>query len=447
VRRVAVIGAGISGLAAARALSADCAVTLYEADRRCGGHAHTVDLTHDGVTHGVDTGFLVLNERTYPHLLSLFAELGIELARSDMSFSVQVPDAGLEWSGSNLGSVFAQRRNLVRPAFLRMLRDVLRFNRLATALAEQHIDSAVAGLETIGDFLHRERFSAPFCDWYLLPMLGSIWSCPTDQMLRFPLATMLRFCHNHGLLQIADRPQWYTVPGGSRRYVEKIVAGLDDVRTGTPVRQVRRAELGDPRGAGVLVSTDAGSARYDDVVIACHSDQSLALLADPSAAERAVLGAVRYQSNRAVLHTDRSVLPIRRRAWAAWNYERAERDARERMPTVCLHYLINRLQPLPFSTPVIVSLNPLSMPRADTVHGVFDYAHPVFDAAALLAQQRLPTLQGIDHTWYCGAWTRYGFHEDGLVSGLAVAASIAAQDRGVEMQVGPMPVRRLARAA
>jgi predicted NAD/FAD-binding protein len=445
VRRVAVIGAGISGLAAARALSADCAVTLYEADRRCGGHAHTVDVTVDGVTHGVDTGFLVLNERTYPHLLSLFAELGIELARSDMSFSVQVPDAGLEWSGSNLGSVFAQRRNLVRPAFLRMLRDLLRFNRLATALAEQHIDSAVSS-ETIGDFLHRERFSAAFRHWYLLPMLGSIWSCPTDQMLRFPLATMLRFCHNHGLLQIADRPQWYTVPRGSRRYVEKIVAGLNDVRTGTPVRQVRRATLGDPRGAGVLVSTDAGSARYDDVVIACHSDQSLALLTDPSAAERAVLGAIRYQSNRAVLHTDRSVLPMRRRAWAAWNYERAGRDARERMPTVCLHYLINRLQPLPFSTPVIVSLNPLSMPRADTLHGVFDYAHPVFDGAALLAQQRLPALQGIGHIWYCGAWTRYGFHEDGLVSGLAVAASIAAQDRGVDMQARPMPVR-LAQAA
>ena len=427
-RRVAVIGAGISGLGAARALSRHAAVTLYEAAPSCGGHAHTVDVTLDGIRHGVDTGFLVLNERTYPELLRLFAELDIELAKSEMSFSVQVPNADLEWSGSNLDSVFAQRGNLVRPAFLRMLADLRRFNRQATALAEGASTPGVDATEamTIGDFIARERYSLAFRDWYFLPMIGSIWSCPTDQMLRFPVATMLRFCHNHGLLQVTDRPQWYTVRGGSRRYVERIVDGLDDVRTATPVRHVRRGR--DARTGGVEVCTDAGTERYDDIVFACHSDQALALLDDARPEEQKTLGAIRYQPNRAVLHTDASVLPTRRRAWAAWNYERAAEGARERA-SVCLHYLINRLQPLPFTTPVVVSLNPITEPRADQVHGVYDYEHPVFDAAAIDAQQRLPALQGIDRTWYCGAWTRYGFHEDGLMSGLAVAAAIAARDR------------------
>ncbi len=433
-RLVAVIGAGISGLGAARALSRHSTVTLYEAAPRCGGHAHTVDITLDGIRHGVDTGFLVLNERTYPELLRLFAELDIELAKSEMSFSVQVPDAGLEWSGSNVDSVFAQRGNLLRPAFLRMLADLRRFNRHATALAEGASTPGAPATETmtIGEFLDRERYSQAFRDWYFLPMIGSIWSCPTDQMLRFPVATMLRFCHNHGLLQVTDRPQWYTVRGGSRRYVERIVEGLDDVRTATPVHHVRRG-ANIRAGGGVEVCTDAGTERYDDVVFACHSNQALALLDDPRPEEQKILGAIRYQRNRAVLHTDASVLPTRGRAWAAWNYERAAEGARERA-SVCLHYLINRLQPLPFTTPVVVSLNPLAEPRADQVHGDYDYEHPVFDAAAIDAQQRLPALQGVDRTWYCGAWTRYGFHEDGLMSGLAVAAGIAARDRDMNRE-------------
>ena len=416
MRRVAIIGSGISGLAVAHGLRGQAQVTLFEAGDHFGGHTHTVDVTLDGATHGVDTGFLVLNERTYPNLLRLFAELGVEIAPSDMSFSVQVPDIDLEWSGSNLASVFAQPRNLLRPAFWRMLRDILRFNRLATAIAGTGSEAEL--VEPIGDFLHRHHFSSEFRDWYFLPMIGCIWSCPTDQMLRFPVATLIRFCHNHGLIQVANRPQWFTVRGGARRYVEKILAGVPDARLNSPVRNVRRVPPGSA-SAGVWVATDRGSERFDDVVLACHSDQALALLDDASADERCVLGAIRYHPNRAVLHTDRGVLPRRPRAWAAWNYERAAEGSREQAQ-VCLHYLLNKLQPLPFSTPVVVSLNPVGEPRPDCVLGEYHYAHPVFDLAAIDAQRRLPVLQGVAHTWFCGAWTRYGFHEDGLMSGLAV---------------------------
>ena len=423
MRRVAVVGSGISGLSVAHGLAGRARVTLFESGAYFGGHTNTVDVTLDGVTHGVDTGFLVLNERTYPNLLRLFAELGVEIAPSDMSFSVQVPDVGLEWSGSDLNTVFAQRRNLARPRFWRMLADILRFNRVTTALARDGSEAALD--EPIGDFLARERFSAEFRDWYFLPMIGCIWSCPTDQMLRFPVATMIRFCHNHGLLQVANRPQWFTVRGGARRYVEKMLRAVPDARLNSAVRSVRRIPPGSG-DAGVSVSTDHGTERFDDVVLACHSDQALALLADASAAEREVLGAIRTHPNRAVLHTDTSVLPKRRLAWAAWNYERAAEGSREQA-AVCLHYLIDRLQPLPFRTPVVVSLNPLTPPRAETVLGSFDYAHPVFDAPAIAAQRRVPALQGVSHTWFCGAWTRYGFHEDGLVSGLAVLDGLKAR--------------------
>jgi predicted NAD/FAD-binding protein len=409
-----VVGSGIAGLSAAWHLAQDShptAVTLFEADDRFGGHAHTVDLTLDGVRHGVDTGFLVFNERTYPNLIRLFGELGVQTTASDMSFSVKVPDTGLEWSGSDLNTVFAQRRNLVRPGFLKMLADILRFNKLTTALAERGEEASLQ--QPIGDFLAEHRFSAQFRDWYFLPMIGCIWSCPTDQMLRFPIATMIRFCHNHGLLQVADRPRWFTVTGGARNYVRKMLPRINDARLNTPVRSVRRTP------AGAIVITDHSTEQFDDVVLACHSDQSLALLADASEAEREVLGAIRYHRNRAVLHTDTSLLPTRPLAWAAWNYERAAHGPREQA-AVCLHYLINRLQPLPFHQPVIVSLNPVREPSAASVHGEFDYAHPVFDTAAIAAQQRVPSLQGQRNTWFCGAWTRYGFHEDGLMSGLAV---------------------------
>ena len=425
--RVAVVGSGIAGLAVAHSLRGLARVTLFEAGDYFGGHTHTVDITlptaNGPVTHGVDTGFLVLNERTYPHLLTLFAQLDVPIAPSDMSFSVQVPGAGwgganqLEWSGTSLSTVFAQRRNLLNGRFWRMLADLLRFNALATRLAHGPQDAAL--MQPLGDFLRQHRFGEAFRDWYLLPMLGCIWSCPTDQMLQFPVATMVRFCHNHGLLQVNDRPQWWTVTGGARHYVDKIVAGIDDARLNTPVRRIERD------AAGVRVITDSRTEHFDRLVLATHSDQALALLAAPTAQERSLLGAIRYQPNRAVLHTDTSVLPTRRAAWAAWNYERAPQNG-EGSAQVCLHYLLNQLQPLPFSQPVVVSLNPVRAIDPARVLGRYDYAHPVFDLAAIRAQPLVGQLQGRQHTWFCGAWTGYGFHEDGLKSGLAAAQQLRA---------------------
>ena len=439
--RIAIVGSGISGLAAAHRLAGEAEVTLFEAGDYFGGHTHTVDVSLPGaagtVTHGVDTGFLVFNERTYPNLIKLFKELGVATAKSEMSFSVKVPStgskSGMEWSGSSLNSVFAQRGNLLNWRFWRMLIDILRFNRRTSALAKSGAEAAM--LQPLSEFLLQEKFSDEFRDWYFLPMMGSIWSCPTDQMLQFPVATMIRFCHNHGLIQVANRPQWWTVTGGARHYVDKIIAGITDKRLATPVQTIER------HAGGVRITSGEGAAcrteEFDKVVVATHSDQALALLAQPSAAEQALLGAVAYQANRAVLHTDTSVLPTRPLAWAAWNYERAN-DRHRESSQVCLHYLLNLLQPLPFQQPVVVSLNPVTPIAPDKILGSFDYAHPVFDGAAIRAQKDLPALQGKQHTYFCGAWTGYGFHEDGLKSGLLVAELIV--DLNEPAFVAPPPL-------
>ncbi len=420
--RIAIIGSGISGLAAAHALQGRADITLFEAADYFGGHTHTVDVTlpapHGPVTHGVDTGFLVFNERTYPNLIKLFADLKVETAKSDMSFSVQVPRSDgqqLEWSGSSLSSVFAQRKNLVNVRFLRMLSDIMRFNKVTTALANANAEAAM--MQPLGDFLKDQKLSSEFRDWYFLPMMGCIWSCPTDQMLQFPVATMIRFCYNHGLIQVTNRPQWWTVKGGAKHYVEKIVANIADKRLNTAARRIVRD------AAGVQVQTDAGTERFDKVVLATHSDQSLAMLQAPSPAEQSALSAIRYQPNRAVLHTDTAVLPKSKLAWAAWNYERAQQTDRE-SSQVCLHYLLNMLQPLPFTHSVVVSLNPLKQIARKHIMAEFDYAHPVFDLAAIRAQGEVAALQGQQNTFFCGAWTGYGFHEDGLKSGLKVAQQI-----------------------
>ena len=430
MKRIAVVGSGIAGLAVAHGLAGQARVSLFEAGSHFGGHTHTVDVTLDGVTHGVDTGFLVFNHRTYPQLVRLFAELQVQTAPAEMSFSVQVPAAPgrsrLEWSGNNLNSVFTQRRNLLRPAFLGMLADLLRFNKVATAIALRNADAELA--EPIASFLARHRFGAAFTDWYFMPMIGCIWSCPTDQMLQFPVGTMIRFCHNHGLLQVADRPQWHTVVGGARNYVRRMLMKVADKRLNTPVRSVRRLPAAG-LGPVVAVSTDAGTELFDDVVLACHSDQSLALLADATPQERALLGAIRYQPNCTVLHTDTAVLPSQPRAWSAWNYARAQQQGREQA-AVCLHYLINRLQPLPWQQPVLVSLNPdpAHPPDPARVLARFDVSHPVFDVAAVQAQAQLPQIQGRQGVWFCGAWTRYGFHEDGLMSAQAVLQALQQRE-------------------
>jgi uncharacterized protein len=412
--KIAVIGSGISGLACAYRLAQNGAVvTLFEANDYFGGHAHTVDVTLDGMRCGVDTGFLVFNDRCYPQLIELFEELGIDSVATDMSFSVKAPlkSGNLEWAGTDLNSVFVQRRNLIRPSFLGMLRDILRFNLEASALVRgANLD---ADTESLGDFLDLNAYGAPFRNWYLLPMAGCIWSCPTRQMLDFPLSTFVRFCANHGLLQLGGRPQWRTIPGGARRYVDKLVAGISRTRLNEPVRAVARSS------AGVRVRLDGGTELFDHAVLAVHSDQALKLLSDASSSELDLLGLIRFQPNRAVLHTDAACLPQNRTAWAAWNYESGV-DAGK----VCVHYLINRLQPLPFTTPLIVSLNPVAKPHPATVLAEYDYAHPVFDAGAVAAQRRLTAIQGQRNTWFAGAWTGYGFHEDGLKSGLAVARGI-----------------------
>lgn len=421
--RIAVIGSGISGLSAAWHLSAPGSghkVTVFEAGQHFGGHANTVDVTLGGITHGVDTGFLVYNERTYPGLIALFDALGVARTPSEMSFSVQSPQGAgrrnLEWSGQSLDTVFAQRRNLLRPRFWSMLRDIVRFNRLTTAMAVSGADAALA--QPIGVFLDAHGFGKPFREDYFLPMVACIWSCPTEQMLRFPMATMVRFCHNHGLLQVANRPQWFTVTGGSREYVRKVLTRLKDTRLNTPVSAVTR------QAHGVTVHTPQGPEFFDAVVMACHSDEALKLLgAQATVNERDLLGAIRYQPNRAVLHTDTRLLPHKRSAWAAWNYERAIQEDTEQAQ-VCLHYLINLLQPVPWQQPVVVSLNPVREPDPATVIQEIAYDHPVFDQAAIDAQARLPAIQGTRRVWYAGAWCGYGFHEDGFQAGLRAAEQI-----------------------
>jgi predicted NAD/FAD-binding protein len=381
----------------------------------------TLPSVQGAVTHGVDTGFLVYNQRTYPGLIGLFESLNIRTAASDMSFSVQAhwDDTGkvLEWNGANLNSVFAQRSNLLRPRFWGLLRDIMRFNQLATDLAQS--GQADALTQPLQQFLDEHRFGSAFRQGYLLPMLGCIWSCPTTQMLQFPVATMVRFCDNHGLLQVNNRPPWFTVAGGAKHYVQAITDRISDKRLNTPVLGIARDEQ------GVQIRTAQGVERFDQVVLATHADQSLALLERPSSDEQALLGAIRFQANRAVLHTDTRVMPQRRLAWAAWNYQRTQDDSES--ARVCLHYWLNRLQPLPFKQDVIVSLNPASPIDPATILGSYDYDHPVFDLPAIAAQNQLPRLQGQQRTWYAGAWMRFGFHEDGYQAGLAAAKSLLAQ--------------------
>ena len=416
--RIAIVGAGIAGLGAAWLLTKQGhAVTLFEANSRLGGHTATVDVTLEGRTFPVDTGFLVFNDRTYPKLIALFDELGVASVASEMSFSCRVDRDRLEWAGTDLRSLFAQPRNALRPVFWRMLADIARFNRKARAMD----DGNRLWSMTLGEYLDGENYSVPFRDWYLLPMAAAIWSAPRKDILDFPLPTFVRFCRNHGLLQITDRPRWRTVQGGGRNYVDRIAAQLPDVRVGTPVRRVART------GNGVVLDTAARAGEaFDEVVLAGHSDSMLAVLADPSHSEQRLLSAVRYQPNRVVLHTDIALLPRARRAWSAWNYLAAD-DATGRRP-VAVSYLINLLQPLPCTTPVIVTLNPPIEPDPARVLQEFEYSHPLLDSAALNAQGGIAQLQGRRHTWYAGAWLGCGFHEDGLASAHLVAEGIARHE-------------------
>lgn len=436
--KVAIIGSGISGLGAAHALRGHAQVTLLEAGSYWGGHTHTLDIAlptaqGDTVTHGVDTGFLVFNERTYPQLIALLAELGVDSVQSDMSFSVQAQQAtgqALEWSGTDLNGLFAQRSNLLSPRFWGMLMDLLRFNALTTRLALAGNDARMH--QTLGDFLDEQGFGQAFREWYFMPMMACIWSCPTAQMLQFPVATMVRFCHNHGLLQVTNRPRWWTVRGGAKHYVQAITAHIADKRLDCRVHGVCHDPLANGGRGGVWVHTADGRELFDRVILATHSDQALALLIDATPLERELLGAIAYQPNVAVLHTDTSVMPRQRAAWSAWNYERAA-HAEQENAHVCLHYWLNRLQPLPWPTDVIVSLNPVRPIDPAKVIRRIDYSHPVFDLPAMAAQPRMPLIQGTAGgrgRHFAGAWMGYGFHEDGLKAGMAAARTLL-DDLGV----------------
>ena len=414
------IGSGISGLGAAWALHRRHDVRLYEADARFGGHANTAHVADRGRDLPVDTGFIVYNERNYPNLVRLFETLGVATEPSDMSFSVSIGAGAFEYGARALG-LLAQPSNLLRPSYARLVREIVRFSREAKALV------GMSATESTGDWLARAGYSAAFRDDFLLPMVACIWSSNLAEMRSYPAATMAGFLDNHGLLDLGDRPRWRTVTGGSATYVRRILEELPDVRSATPVASLDRGE-----GGVTVVDARGATDRFDQVVLATHADTSLGILAgDATTAERRVLGAFRYQENVAVLHRDPGFMPIRRRAWSSWNYLAETRGAGDRR--VSLTYWMNRLQNLETATPVFVTLNPSRPPRDATAS--FAYQHPQFDRAAVDAQRVLPSLQGTRRTWFCGSYQGYGFHEDGLRSGLDVAAALGSPAPWMEAPV------------
>ncbi len=420
--KIAVIGSGISGLSAAWLLNKQHQVTLFEKDDRPGGHSNTVSVPTPGGELAVDTGFIVYNPVNYPNLVRFFQELGISSQKTDMSFGVSMDRGAIEYSGCGLRGVFAQKRNLLRPGHWQMLADLLRFYREAPSLI---IDPDVQ-TQTLGEMLARRGYGQAFIHQHLIPMGAAIWSTPADQMLDYPAVTFLRFCQNHGLVQLKERPQWRTVTGGSREYVKRVCDELgDSIRLNSRIHKIYR------RSGKVIVEFLHGDSEvFDHVVLACHADQALELLAEPTADELRLLAAFPYQRNRALLHTDEQLMPRRRAAWASWNYMTDSRRATGQQPdAISVTYWMNNLQHLPSEHPVFVTLNPLEEPAEGKILRSFLYDHPVFSLDSIAAQKELWSLQGRQNTWFCGAWFGYGFHEDGLQSGLAVAEQLGGLRR------------------
>jgi predicted NAD/FAD-binding protein len=418
-RQIAVVGSGISGLSAAWLLSQRHDVTLFERDTRLGGHAHTVEVTdRDGRTIPVDTGFIVFNEVTYPNFRALLAHLDVPSNATEMSFAVSLDGGRLEYSGSGLAGLFAQRSNIISPRFWSMLQDLLRFYRQAPRDAADLADQAIS----LGDYLKAGRYGRAFLDDHLLPMAAAIWSAPCAEILSYPATAFIRFHDNHGLLKLSGRPAWRTVEGGSRVYVDRLRSAIrGEVRTGAAISGIRRLP------AGVVIESAEGWSRpFDDVVVATHANDALALLADPSPEEKRLLGAFRYSRNLAVLHRDETLMPRRRAAWSSWNHLG---DRRDPSGPCAVTYWMNRLQMLDTADQLFVTLNPPRPPREETILREDTYEHPLFDAAATAAQEQLWTLQGVRRTWFCGAHFGAGFHEDGLQSGLAVAEALGGLRR------------------
>lgn len=419
--KIAVIGSGISGLSAAWLLNQQHDVTLFEKDDRPGGHSNTVTVTTAEGDLAVDTGFIVYNPVNYPNLVEFFRTLGVPSMSTDMSFGVSINSGAVEYSGCGLAGLFAQKRNLLRPGYWKMLADLMRFYKEAQAL----IDDPEVQCQTLGDMLQSRGYGKAFIHQHLIPMGAAIWSTPAEQMLDYPAVTFLRFCQNHGLIQLKDRPQWRTVSGGSREYVQRICDGLKGgVRLNSRVHRIHR------RNGQVTVEFLHGkSETFDHVVLACHADQALALLAEPSTEERRLLGCFPYQRNRALLHTDAALMPRRKAAWASWNYLTDSHSPDHLPQAISVTYWMNRLQHLSPTHPVFVTLNPVAEPAAGKILRSFLYDHPVFNLDSIEAQQELWSLQGKHNTWFCGAYFGYGFHEDGLQSGLAVAEQLGGKKR------------------
>ena len=415
-QRIAVIGSGASGLGAAWVLSRRHHVTLYEADTRLGGHSHTMTAPTAIGEVPVDTGFIVYNEVNYPNLVSMFGHLGVATSDSDMSFAVSIRDGRLEYSGTGLSGLFAQRSNMARPMYWRMVWDLLRFYREMPVLLERENLENI----TLGQLLDRQGYSKYFRFNHLYPMAAAIWSMPVHRIEEFPAATFIRFYQKHGLLTLTGRPRWRTVTGGSQAYVRAIMADFGgDVRSGQPVRAVTR------EAAGIRVKTDADEGViYDQVVIASHADQAFAMLPRPTDAERQVLGAFDYEKNAVILHRDESLMPRRREVWSSWNY--LSSGAEDLEGRLSVTYWMNRLQGIDLRAPLFVTLNPLHEPRDENVIARLAYDHPSFDGKALAAQKRLGEIQGADRIWYCGSYFGYGFHEDAFTSGINVAQALGA---------------------
>lgn len=411
--RIAIVGSGISGLVTAWLLRHQHEVVVFERNDYAGGHTHTVDVSLDGASYAIDTGFIVFNDWTYPNFIRLLERLRVGSQPTSMSFSVRCERSAVEYNGTSLNKLFAQRRNLLRPTFHRMVRDILRFNREAPRLLDTQ-----AGELLMGDYLHREGYSKQFIDHYLVPMSAAIWSAEPTDIHRFPARFLVRFFRNHGMLSVNDRPQWRSIRGGSREYVRALLRDLPGrVRTSCPVSRIQRAN------DEVRVRTAADAAeRFDAVVLACHSDEALQLLEDPSEDEQRVLGAIRYQRNEVVLHTDTAVLPRRRRAWASWNYH----IPREAQGGVAVTYWMNMLQCLRADPQFCVTLNHARAIDPARVLRRFTYSHPIYDPAAVTAQGLLPRISGTNRTYYCGAYWGSGFHEDGVNSALEVCRHFGA---------------------